>query len=131
VSTSDRTEQENIERIASAIEDMLKMGILKLVNIQATEKAVFSVKFSSIVSNLIEENKASNAQPEAITTLMYHSLLIFMNEILGVPKELVMAFGKDIEKYKDEMESAAIIFQYATILQKLFFEGKKRSSSVA
>jgi hypothetical protein len=125
VSTSDRTEQENIERIASAIEDMLNMGILKLVNIQATEKAVFSVKFSSIVSNLIEENKASNAQPEAITTLMYHSLLIFMNEILGVPKELVMAFGKDIEKYKDEMESAAIIFQYATILQKLFFEGKK------
>jgi hypothetical protein len=125
VSTSDRTEQENIERIASAIEDMLNMGILKLVNIQATEKAVFSVKFSSIVSNLIEENKASNAQPEAITTLMYHSLLIFMNEILGVPKELVMAFGKDIEKHKDEMESAAIIYQYATILQKLFFEGKK------
>jgi hypothetical protein len=48
-----------------------------------------------------------------------------MNEILGIPKELVMAFGKDIEKHKDEMESAAIIFQYATILQKLFFEGKK------
>jgi hypothetical protein len=125
VSTSDRTEQEHIERIASAIEDMLNMGILKLVNIQASEKAVFSVKFSSIVTNLIDEKKASNAQPDAITTLMYHSLLIFMNEILGIPKELVMAFGKDIEKHKDEMESAAIIFQYATILQKLFFEGKK------
>jgi hypothetical protein len=125
VSTSDRTEQEHIERIASAIEDMLNMGILKLVNIQSSEKAVFSVKFSSIVTKLIEENKASNAQPDAITTLMYHSLLIFLNEILGIPKELVMAFGKDIEKHKDEMESAAIIFQYATILQKLFFEGKK------
>lgn len=121
MSTSDRTEQEHIERIASAIEDMLNMGILKL----ATEKAVFSVKFSSIVSNLIEGNKASNAQPDAITTLMYHSLLIFMNEELRIPKELVMAFGRDIEKHKDEMESAAIIFQYATILQKLFFEGKK------
>ena len=125
MSTSDRTEQEHIERIASAIEDMLNMGILKLVNIQATEKAVFSVKFSSIVSNLIEGNKASIAQPDAITTLMYHSLLIFMNEELRIPKELVMAFGRDIEKHKDEMESAAIIFQYATILQKLFFEGKK------
>lgn len=125
MSTSDRTEQENIERIASAIEDMLNMGILKLVNIQATEKAVFSVKFSSIVTNLTEVNKASNAQPDAITTLMYHSLLIFMNEELRVPKELIMALGKDIEKHKDEMESAAIIFQYATILQKLFFEGKK------
>lgn len=125
MSTSDRTEQEHIERIASAIEDMLNMGILKLVIIQATEKAVFSVKFSSIVSNLIEENKASNAQPDAITTLMYHSLLIFMNEELRIPKELIMAFGKDIEKHKDEMQSAAIIFQYATILQKLFFEGKK------
>jgi hypothetical protein len=125
VSTSDRKEQEHIERIASAIEEMLNMGILKLVNIHASEKAVFSVKFSSIVTNLIEENKASNAQPDAITTLMYHSLLIFMNEVLGIPKELVMAFGKDIEKHKDEMESAAIIFQYSTILQKLFFEGKK------
>jgi hypothetical protein len=125
VSISDRKEQENIERIASAIEDMLNMGILKLVNIQATEKAVFSVKFSSIVTNLIEGNKASNDHPDAITTLMYHSLLIFMNEELRIPKELVMAFGRDIEKHKDEMESAAIIFQYATILQKLFFEGKK------
>lgn len=125
MSISDRKEQEHIERIASAIEDLLYMGILKLVNIQASEKAVFSVKFSSIVTNLIEENKASNAQPDAITTLMYHSLLIFMNEELRIPKELVMAFGRDIEKHKDEMESAAIIFQYATILQKLFFEGKK------
>jgi hypothetical protein len=125
VSIPDRKEQEHIERIASAIEDMLNMGILKLVNIQATEKAVFSVKFSSIVTNLIEGNKASNAHPDAITTLMYHSLLIFMNEELRIPKELVMAFGRDIEKHKDEMESAAIIFQYATILQKLFFEGKK------
>lgn len=125
MSTSDRKEQEHIERIASAIEDMLNMGILKLVNMQASEKAVFSAKFSSIVTNLIEENKASNAQPDAITTLMYHSFLIFINEELGIPKELVMAFGKDIEKHKDEMESAAIIFQYATILQKLFFEGKK------
>ena len=125
MSTSDRKEQENIERIASAIEDMLNMGILKLVNMQASEKAVFSAKFSSIVTNLIDENKASNAQPDEITTLMYHSLLIFMNEELGIPKELVMAFGKDIEKHKDEMESAAIIFQYATILQKLFFEGKR------
>lgn len=125
MSTSDRKEQENIERIASAIEDMLNMGILKLVNMQASEKAVFSAKFSSIVTNLIDENKASNAQPDEITTLMYHSLLIFMNEELGIPKELVMAFGKDIEKHKDEMESAAIILQYATILRKLFFEGKK------
>ena len=125
MSTSDRTEQEHIERIASAIEDMLNMGILKLVNIQATEKAVFSVKFSTIVTNLTEGNKASNAQPDAITTLMYHSVLIFMNEELRIPKQVVMAFGRDIEKHKDEMESAAIIFQYATILQKLFFEGKK------
>ena len=125
MSTSDRKEQEHIERIASAIEDMLNMGILKLVNMQASEKAVFSAKFSSIITNLLEEKKAANAQPDAITTLMYHSLLIFMNEELGIPKELVMAFGKDIEKHKDEMESAAIILQYATILRKLFFEGKK------
>jgi hypothetical protein len=70
--------------------------------------------------------RIASAQPDAITTLMYHSLLIFMNEELRIPKELVMAFGKDIEKHKDQMESAPVIFQYSTILQELFFEGKKQ-----
>jgi hypothetical protein len=128
MSGPEKKEQEKLEAIASAIEDMLSMGILRLVNREANEKAVFSVRFSSIVTNLIEHNAiSSHAEPDAVTTLMYHSLLIFMNEVLGVPKTLVMAFGNDIEKHKDNMESAALIFEYATILQRLFFESKKEA----
>ena len=128
MSGPEKKEQEKIEAIASAIEDMLYMGILRLVSREANEKAVFSVKFSSIVTNLIEHNDiSSDAKPDAVTTLMYHSLLIFMNEVLGIPRTLVMTFGNDIEKHKDNMESAALIFEYATILQRLFFESKKES----
>jgi hypothetical protein len=125
VSLSGEERKENLETIALAIEDMLNMGILKLTNAQDNQRAVFSVKFSSIVTNLIERQGISGTQPDSITTLMYHSLLIFMNEVLGIPKTFVIAIGNDIEKYKEKMECANIIFQYATILQKLFSEGKK------
>jgi hypothetical protein len=57
--------------------------------------------------------------------LMYHSLLVFMNENLGVPKPLAIALGNDIEKYGEELEISKLIFNYADILQKLFFESKK------
>lgn len=126
-SSSDEKNRQSIEMIALAIEDMLNMGILKLTNAQDNQKAVFSVKFSSIVTNLIEREGLSDGQPDAITTIMYHSLLIFMSEVLGLPKAFVMAFGNDVEKHKEEMESAAIIFQYVTILQKLFSEAKKEA----
>jgi hypothetical protein len=121
-------EQESIESIASAIEDLVSMGILSLVknNNDKNENAVFSVSFSGIVSNLMADKAlSSEAQPNDITTLMYHSLLIFMNENLKVPKPLVMALGNDIEKYGDQMECSSLIFRYATILQNLFFESKK------
>ena len=128
MSGREKKEQEKIEEIASAIEDMLSMGILRLINRESIEKAVFSVKFSSIVTNLVEHKAiSSDAGPDAVTTLMYHSLLIFMNEVLGIPKSLAMALGNDIEKHKDNMESATLIFEYATVLQKLFFESKKEA----
>ena len=36
---------------------------------------------------------------------MYYSLLIYMNEYLKMPKSLTMAFGNDIEKYREEMHA--------------------------
>jgi hypothetical protein len=68
---------------------------------------------------------SSEAQPNDIATLMYHSLLIFMNENLKVPKPLVIALGNDLEKYGGQMECSSLIFKYANILQNLFFESKK------
>jgi hypothetical protein len=124
----DKKEQESIESIASAIEDLVSIGILSLVKNEndKSENAVFSAGFSGIVSNLIADKAiSSEAQPNVVTTLMYHSLLIFMNENLKVPKPLVIALGNDLEKYGDQMECSSLIFRYATVLQKLFFESKK------
>jgi hypothetical protein len=121
-------DQEAIDKIASAIEDMLQMGVLRLIksNNENIDKAVFSASFSGIVSNLMADRVVSSEpEPKVITTLMYHSLLIFMNEKLRVPKPLAIALGNDIEKYGEELEISKLIFNYAAILQKLFIEGKK------
>jgi hypothetical protein len=121
-------DQEAIDKIASAIEDMLQMGVLRLIksNNENIDKAVFSASFSGIVTNLMADRVVSpEPEPKVITTLMYHSLLIFMNENLRVPKPLAIALGNDIEKYGEELEISKLIFNYADILQKLFFESKK------
>ena len=121
-------DQEAIDKIASAIEDMVQMGVLRIVesNNEDIDKAVFSASFSGIVSNLMADRVVSSQpEPKVITTLMYHSLLIFMNEKLRVPKPLAIALGNDIEKYGEELEISKLIFNYAAILQKLFFESKK------
>jgi hypothetical protein len=128
MSASDKNGQETIDTIASAIEDMIYMGILTLVRHknEDIEKAVFTANFSGIVSNLVEDRAvSSDASPKVITTLMYHSLLIFMNENLRIPKPLAIALGNDLEKYGNEMKCGALIFNYAAILQKIFLESKK------
>jgi hypothetical protein len=121
-------DQEAIDKIASAIEDMVQMGVLRLVksNNEDIDKAVFSANFSGIVSNLMADRVvSSNPQPKVITTLMYHALLIFMNENQKVPKPFAIALGNDIEKYGEELEISKLIFNYSAILQKLFIESKK------
>lgn len=124
----DKKEQEAIDTIASAIEDLVSMGILSVVkqDKEDSEKAVFSVNFSGIVSNLVVDRVVSSeAPPNIITTLMYHSLLIFINENLRIPKPLVIALGNDLENHGNDMECGTLIFRYAAVLQKLFFESKK------
>ena len=120
-------DQEAIDKIASAIEDMVQMGVLRIVesNNEDIDKAVFSASFSGIVSNLMADRVVSPEPEPKDITLMYHSLLIFMNENLRVPKPLAIALGNDIEKYGEELEISKLIFNYAAILQKLFIEGKK------
>jgi hypothetical protein len=127
MSRLDKKEQEAIDTIASAMEDLVSMGILSVVkhDKEDSEKAVFSVNFSGIVSNLVADRGVSSEDPNIITTLMYHSLLIFMNENLRIPKPLVIALGNDLEKHGNDMECGTLIFRYAAVLQKLFFESKK------
>ena len=62
MSRLDKKEQEAIDTIASAIEDLVSMGILSVVkqDKEDSEKAVFSVNFSGIVSNLVADRVVSS-----------------------------------------------------------------------
>jgi hypothetical protein len=51
---------------------------------------------------------------------MYYSLLIFMNEYLKMPKTLMIAFGNDLEKNRETMESGELVTRYVSILTELW-----------
>src|SRR5215469_2222437 len=113
-----------IQKIASAIEDLLYMEAIK-VNDEGFDKAILSSKFSVIVSNLVSSMKLNHDDSHEIMRLMYLSLLIYMNECLKLPKALTMTFGNDLEKIRDGMECAELISNYVTVLHNIFSRTKK------
>ena len=114
----------NIQKIASAIEDLLYMEAIK-VNDEGFDKAILSSKFAVIVSNLVSSMKLNHENSHEIMRLMYLSLLIYMNECLKLPKALTMSFGNDLEKIRDGMECAELISNYVTVLHNIFSRTKK------
>ena len=123
---SSEGQKHNIERMASAIEDLLFMKAIKFLDEpQHSEKAILAIPFSIIVSNLIADKNFKENDDNEIMKFMYYSLLIYMNEYLKMPKSLTMAFGNDIEKYREEMQCGELISNYVTVLQNIFLEQRK------
>jgi hypothetical protein len=119
-------QQQNIERMASAIEDLLYMGAIKFGDAdRENEKAVLSNQFSIIVSNVMSNMNFKEDDDNDIMKLMYYSLLIYFNEHLKLPKSLTMAFGNDLEKRREEMQSGELISNYVTVLHSLFSKQRK------
>src|SRR5215831_20454595 len=114
----------NIQKMASAIEDLLYMEAIKVKD-ERSDKAILSSKFAVIVSNLISSMKLNHENSHEIMRLMYLSLLIYMNECLKLPKALTMSFGNDLEKIRDGMECAELISNYVTVLHNIFSRTKK------
>lgn len=112
--SEDRTEQ-----IASAIEDLLYMGVVRLDD----EKAILSTQFSITASNLMDTMKLTGDR-EGVMKLMYYSLLIYMNEHLKVPKSLTVALGNDMEHNRQNMESGELITTYVAILSEVWSQKK-------
>ena len=113
----------NIERMASAIEDLLYMGIIKFSSMDDHKgKVIFSTQFSIIVSNIMSEKKPKEHNDNEIMKLMYYSILIYMNEYLKLPKSLTMAFGNDLEHHQEDMQCSNLISNYVTILQSIFVD---------
>jgi hypothetical protein len=124
-SSSEEEEQmSDIEKMASAIEDLLYMKAIKFEDVpQSGERAILSTQFSIIVSKIMtDNNQPKENDNKEIMKIMYYSLLIYMNEYLKLPKSLTMAFGNDLEKYQEGMQCNELISNYVTVLQKIFLE---------
>lgn len=114
-----------LEQTASAIEDLLYMGAIWLRDKQ--DRALLSPQFSLVISNMMSNMKIKeDAGNSEIMKLMYYSLLIYMNEYLNVPKSLMMAFGNDLEKNRDNMESGELITNYVAVLTELWSQNRQK-----
>jgi hypothetical protein len=123
---SSEEQKHNVERMASAIEDLLFMKAIKFLDEpKHSEKAILSTPFSIIVSNLIANKNFKENDDNEIMKFMYHSLLIYMSEYLKMPKSLTIAFGNDLEKHREEMQCGELISNYVTVLQNIFLEQRK------
>ena len=123
---SSEEQQQNIERMASAIEDLLYMGAITFGDAdQESEKAILSNQFSIIVSNVMSNMNFKEDDDNEVMKLMYYSLLIYLNEQLKLPKSLTMAFGNDLEKRREEMQSGELISNYVAVLHSIFSKQRK------
>jgi hypothetical protein len=121
----------NIQKMASAIEDLLYMEAIKVKDVQddQIDKAILSSQFAVIVSNVISSMNLNEDNGDDVMRLMYLSLLIYMNEYLKLPKSLTMSFGNDLEKHRDEMECGELISNYVTVLHNIFSSVKREMES--
>lgn len=113
-------QHQRIEDTASAIEDLLRMGVIRLSEKNGTS-ALFSPQFSQILSNLMADSKQGTPPTgEGAMKMMYYSLLIYMTEQLKLPRQFVMALGNDMEKNRESMESGTLVTRYVSILTELW-----------
>ena len=118
-------DHQRLEQTASAIEDLLYMGAIRLVDKE--DRALLSPQFSLVISNMMSSMKIDEgANNNEIMKLMYYSLLIYMGEYLKVPKSFMMALGNDLEKNRDSMEAGELVTTYVTILTEIWVQNRHR-----
>jgi hypothetical protein len=116
---------QRIEQAVAAIEDLLYMGAIRLVDKE--DRALLSPQFSLVVSNMMSSMKIDEgADSSDIMKLMYYSLLIYIGEYLKMPKSFMMALGNDLEKNRDSMESGALVTTYVTVLTEIWIHNRQQ-----
>lgn len=111
---------QRVEHVASAIEDLIQMGVIRLQD-KKPEEAQLSTGFAQVVANVVSDMKIGpGASTDQVMKMMYYSLLIYMTEHLKVPRSLVMALGNDMEKNRESMESGELVTTYVSILSQLW-----------
>jgi hypothetical protein len=117
-------DHQRVEQTVSAIEDLLYMGAIRLVD--KADRALLSPQFSLVVSNMKSGMKVDeNAGSSDIMKLMYYSLLIYMGEYLKMPKSLMMALGNDMEKNREGMESGQLVTTYVAVLTEIWTQNRQ------
>jgi len=120
-------DHQRIEQTASAIEDLLYMGAIRLV--EKEERALLSPQLSLVVSNMMLSMKIEEgADNNEIMKLMYFSLLIYMGEYLKLPKPFMMALGNDLEKNRDSMQSGALVTNYVAVLTEIWIHNRQQQN---
>jgi hypothetical protein len=117
-------EHQRLEQAASAVEDLLYMGAIRLGDKQ--DKVLLSPQFSLVVSNVMSSMKIRKDTGDDVMKLMYYSLLIYMNEHLKMPKSLMMALGNDLEKNRDNMESGGLVATYVAVLSEIWAQSGRQ-----
>ncbi|HXV47001.1 MAG TPA: hypothetical protein VD736_10045 [Nitrososphaera sp.] len=116
-------DRQRLEQTASAIEDLLYMGAIRIGDKQ--DRALLSPQFSLVVSNVMSNMKIADTGDD-VMKLMYFSLLIYMNEHLKVPKSLMMSLGSDLEKNRESMETGGIVATYIAVLTEIWGQNKSQ-----
>jgi hypothetical protein len=114
----------SIEEAASAIEDLMYMGAIRLEG----EKAMMLPQFALVATNVKESMNLKVDDRNDVMKLMYYSLLIYMNDHLKVPKALTIAFGNDIENHRDSMESGTLVTRYVAVLSEVWSQDKPQKT---
>ena len=121
---SESNHEETLENVATAIEDLLRMGIIKFddSSVVEREKVILTAKFSFILSKLMTDPNATKEDQQAIFKALYFAFLIYLDEELKLPRRLAIALGNDIEKFQDASELSKSIRRYVMVLNNILRE---------
>lgn len=121
---SESNHEETLENVATAIEDLLRMGIIKFddSSVVEREKVILTAKFSFILSKLMTDPNAMKEDQQAIFKALYFAFLIYLDEELKLPRRLAIALGNDIEKFQDASELSKSIRRYVMVLNNILRE---------
>ncbi|MEO9296349.1 MAG: hypothetical protein ABI347_12220 [Nitrososphaera sp.] len=118
-------EEKQLEELASALEDLLYMGAIRVEGEKATLSPQFALVASNVLSSMKEGEKEEGAKSrDDVMKLMYYSLLIYMSEQLKIPKALTIALGNDMENNR-QMESGTLVTTYVNVLSEIWSKGTK------
>lgn len=111
----------SVEDLASTIEDLLKMGIIRIndTGLGKSERAILTTPFSLILSKFMVDQNITKDDRESLLKAIYLAFLIYLGENLKIPKSMTVALANDIEKFQERSELSIAIRNYVLVLYNI------------